>query len=369
LGEKVTMRIEWNWKIIIIIVLAVLLIASNVLQYFVIWGPKEDKLIAAHTEEVDALQATIDSIGPIVSIWAVKDGGEGIFPGKVIESNDLVMKEIPESFINKSFVLNSKSVLGKYYRVAQRGGSLLSLDLVMDEPLDDTVREYDVISSTLPIGLKVGDYVDYRIVYPYGEDYIVLPHKRIDAINGETFKLKLNESEIHIYQAALVDYFLQSQKGAVLYLTKYVEPGIQKPATEYYAVPRNIEAVMTADPNIVNKINAQLNDKARTMIDAGVANIEDKEASVLGSGRSEVKGLIKQGNSSLMADEKAKLDAQAQAQKALPKATPKPSTAPSASSQGTPAPASQATKAPASQTGTGAVTNNPLLNVEKGVVE
>ena len=44
----------------------------------------------------------------------------------------------------------------------------------MAEPIEDSTREYDIVANILPIGLKEGDYIDFRIVYPLGEDYIVL---------------------------------------------------------------------------------------------------------------------------------------------------------------------------------------------------
>lgn len=368
------MRIQWNWKLLIIIsVSLIILIGTNVLQYFVIWGPKEDRLIASHTQEVQALQSTLDSIGPMVEVWAVKDESQGLFPGKKIEEQDLTAKEIPESLINKSFVLDPVSVIGKYYRIAQRGGSLLSHDLVMDEPLDDTVREYDLVSTIAPVGLKAGDYVDYRIVYPRGEDYIVLPHKRVDAINGQTFKFRMNESEIHIYQAALVDYFIQKKNGATLYLTKYVEPGIQKPATEFYAVPKNIVAIMTADPNVFNKVNAQLNDKARTLIEAGMSSGEQGEYGDISSGRNEVNSKIIGGESQLQSQLK-ELENKQQSGLPDPQASPKPepsaAATPKASDSTPPSQIPIPSANPAAGSSDGKpLSNNPLLNVEKGVVE
>ncbi|WP_162463320.1 SAF domain-containing protein [Paenibacillus psychroresistens] len=354
------MNIEWNFKTIALIVLAALvLVGTNVGQYFVLWGPKQKAITVKYDNEVAVLQATIDKVGPLVGIWTIKDGIEGISPGKKVEESDLTVKEIPESFITQSFILDPESIIGKYYRVGISAGTPLSNDLVMVDPMDDTTREFDVVSSVMPIGLKIGDYVDYRIVYPLGEDFIVLPHKRVEAINDKTIKIKLKEDEIHYYQASLIDYFLQSDEGATLYLSKYVEPGIQKAAIPYYAVPKNILAIMIADPNIIKKVNAAINGTTRTIIDSGVSNVSPEDGAVIAAGRDEIAGKIDGGSSQLKSEEQANKDAIAKENAALPVPTPVPTQAPPASSE----PLNKSTDKIET------LPTPPTLNIGKGVVE
>lgn len=303
------MNMEWNWKSILVLSLAlILLVGTNVGQYYAIWQPKQEKMKAAYEGQIADLQAALDAIGPMVPIWTVAQDAPDLFPGKVVEHSDLSYQEIPESLLNQSFILEPDTIVGKYYKIALKGGTPLSMDLVMEDPLDDTTREFDVVATMLPIGMKVGDYVDYRIVYPLGEDYIVLKHKRVEAINDKTIKFKLNETEIHYYQAALIDYFLNKDKGAILYMTKYLEPGLQKPATEYYAIPANIEAIMLADPNVVEKIDGELNGTTRKMIDAGTDSVSNEDGSKISSGRSEIAGKIDSGDKDARDQEKTRLE-------------------------------------------------------------
>lgn len=353
------MNIEWNFKnIAIAVIVIIVLVGTNVGQYFFIWGPKQKSLVASYDLEVASLKATIAKVGPLVGVWTIKDGAEGLFPGKKIEENDLAMREIPESFINRSFILDPESIIGKYYKIGLTSGIPLSMDLVMEDVLEDTTREFDVVSSLMPIGLKVGDYVDYRIVYPLGEDYIILPHKRVEAINDKTIKFKLNETEIHLYQAALIDFFLQTKNGATLYLSKYLEPGIQKAAEPYYAVPKNILAIMIADPNIINKINAQMNGKTRIIIDSGISSVSPEDGSAVSSGRNEIAGKIDGGSSQQKSDEKANEEAVKQALANEAAATPIETPAPPVSS----APLNQSTDPIIPP-------QVPTLNIGKGVVE
>jgi len=345
------MNVEWNWKSIVGLTLAILLfIGTNVGQYYAIWGPKQEKLKKSYEEEIATLNDVIEAYGPMVSIWTVAEGVPELYPGKAVEQSDLVSQEIPESMLNRSFILEPSTIVGKYYKLALHGGTPLSMDLVMDDPMDDTTREFDVVASILPIGLKVGDYVDYRIVYPLGEDYIVLPHKRVEAINDKTIKFKLNESEIHYYQAALIDYFLQKENGAILYMTKYLEPGLQKPATEYYAIPANIEAIMLADPNIVQKLDGPLNAETRKLIDAGVGSVTQEDGSKVANGRGEVMGKIDSGDKEAKDEEKARREAEEMQQSQQP------------------AQQQSASQPPALQQSSSVPAGTPQ-NVERGVVE
>jgi hypothetical protein len=358
-GGSTSMNIEWNFKTIAVVaIVTLLLIGTNVGQYFFIWGPKHKALVASYDLEVASLKATIKKVGPLVGIWTIKEGVEGIYPGKKVEENDLAIKEIPESFITRSFILDPESIIGKYYKLGLTPGTPLSKDLVMDDVMDDTTREFDVVSSLMPIGLKVGDYVDYRIVYPLGEDYIVLPHKRVQAIHDKTIKFKLNETEIHFYQAALIDYFLQNKNGATLYLSKYLDPGIQKAADAYYAVPKNILAIMIADPNIIQKVNAQMNGTTRKIIDSGVSSVLPEEGSAISSGRNEISGKIDGGSNQLKNDEKVNTEAEKQAQANSAVLAPTKTPAPAASS------------APLNKSTEGITPPKvPTLNIGKGVVQ
>ncbi|GKU77563.1 SAF domain-containing protein [Paenibacillus sp. L3-i20] len=353
------MNIEWNFKTIAIMAAAVVLfIGTNVGQYYVIWKPKINDMKVSYEERIAVLDAELQRIGPIVSVWAIKDEAEDMFAGRQITQDDLMMRELPESFVTQSLVLNPETILGKYYRIGMLPGTLLSTDMVMEDPLDDTIREYDVVASVMPIGLKVGDYIDYRIIYPLGEDYIVLPHKRVEAIHDKTIKLKMSETEIHYYQAALIDFFLQSKNGATLYLTKYLEPGIQKAATPYYAVPKNILAIMTANPNILETLNGSINDQTRKIIDAGNANVTQEVGGDIAQGRGEVSGKIDAGETEFNNLEEELREAAEQAALAEGEGlAPSEPTAPSAEPDAGVTPSDPSLPA------------NPILEIEKGVVE
>ena len=300
------MNVEWNLKTIIVISVAVILfITTNVGQYFVWWGPKSEEMKVSYDSQLAEKQAELDRIGPMVTVWTIREGVNGLLAGMKIELEHLDNVDIPESLINPSYILDPTPILGKYFKIGLKPGTLLSWDLVMEAPFDDTTREFDIVANVMPIGLKVGDFIDYRIVLPLGEDFIVLTHKRIEAINDRTLKVYLNEQEIHIYQSALIDYFLHRKSGTSLYITKYIEPGIQMAADPYYAIPKNIQAIMIADPNIIEQLDGPLNTKRRELIDAAIASLVSEQGSNIASGRNEINGVIDQGKTQFENDQKS----------------------------------------------------------------
>ena len=104
----------------------------------------------------------------------------------------------------------------------------------------------------------------------------------------------MTEEEQQLYQAALVDYYLSRGYGGDLYLTKYVEPGIQEDAAVYYSVPSNIEAVCRKDPNIIDLAQVTVENTLRDMINAARAEFPDGDSSgsEIKGGRDELNGKV-----------------------------------------------------------------------------
>lgn len=245
------------------------------------------------TSQIATLNANLDAIGPIVTCYTVQSA---TFPGQEITEDLIVEQSIPSSFKNDSFA-TIEDLVGLYSKVAITPGTPITKDMVMSEEVVDSMREVDISGNRWPIGLKEGDYVDLRITYPRGEDFIVLSHKRVMSITEQTLKVHMTEEEQHLYQAALVDYYLSRGHGGDLYLTKYVEPGIQEEATVYYSVPSNIEAVCRKNPNIIDLAQVTVENTLRDMINAARAEFPDGD----GSG-SEIKGGRDELNSKVNSD-------------------------------------------------------------------
>lgn len=238
-------------------------------------------IIEEYQEQVSILQTSLDSIGDISTAYTVN---KQTVPGELITEEMLEPISIPASMLNESFVLDTTDIAGKFSKVALVPGTPITADVVMGEDINDkdalyhTVRSYDVVVNLWPIGLQIGDYVDMRIMMPRGEEYIVLSHMRVNGISDATVKFNMTEAQINLYQSALVDYYLNSSQGVIIYFTKYIEPGVQKPALITYKVSDDIMEAMKKNGNLYATAWASVYDATvRNAIDTDLVPTEKEE--------------------------------------------------------------------------------------------
>lgn len=249
-------------KILMGVGVAVLIVAGCVTTWF-FTNKHAQGIIEGHVQEEAALQAKINAMGEPVVRYTVRTQVE---PGTQLTADMLVEMNIPDKWVTDDYctlpeIIGNSHVdeegkvvadSGQFAKTYINPGTPITKSLLMNEPISNTLREIDVVANRWPIGLKVGDYVDIRVTYPLGEDFIVLSHKRVYEVNDQTLKLHMTEEEQQMYQSALVDYYLHLQNGMDIYFTKYIEPGVQKEAIPYYSVSANIAQVCLNNPNIVD---------------------------------------------------------------------------------------------------------------------
>lgn len=138
-------------------------------------------------------------------------------------------------------------------------GTILTDSMITtsDEALtsDLRVQEYNMIM--LSSGLTTDDYIDIRLRMPSGLDYVIVSKKKIEVpiIDGvesvNTIWVKLTEEETLAMSNAIVEAYMM--EGAILYTTKYVEPGTQERATPTYIPSEAVINLVQSDPNIVQE--------------------------------------------------------------------------------------------------------------------
>jgi len=296
-------------KVFMIVIIVALLVSglTGGLQYY-LWNKHMAEVDQTWEIQVQELEATIINVGELLTVFTVITPG---IAGDVILQENLKPVQVPSSFVGGSYVYDPITVAGSFYKVDVQPGTPLTSDLVMSEDIDDTMREVDITALTWPVGLKATDYVDFEITYPMGEVYTVLSHVRVREINSNTIKVHLTGIERHMYSASLVDYFLNSRNGATISLTKYIEPGVQKAAIVYYAIPANILAIITADPNLLEKVDAAVNAQSRVIIETGVSNIDQQIGGMISAGRADLQNKSTAASSAFWQAEKERLDKEA----------------------------------------------------------
>lgn len=247
------------WKCVITFVITALL-ASGI--WFFVMHMRTEKITEEFQGEIAQLTATLDALGPAVECYTVSESFVDYYDndttGQIMTNDSIEPITIPSSLVGDAYITDINQIVGKYCKVNIKPGTPLTADLLMSEWYDDTLRDIDIIVNSRVVGLRVGDYVDVRITLPFGEDYIIFPHKRIQYIGDQSLKVYLNEEELHTWQAATVDYYLRSAEGCRIYITKYLEPGVQQTATAYYAPSDKVYDIMAKDPNIVLEAQRKL---------------------------------------------------------------------------------------------------------------
>lgn len=160
--------------------------------------------------------------------------------------------------------LNEAPIIAK---VDMDKNTVITIDMVTksDEKTTDDLRIQEYNMLTLNSQLESGQYVDVRMALPSGQDYIVVSKKQVEIpqLGGidsvDTIWLKLTESEIIIMNNAIVETY--GILGAKLYVTPYVEAGIQNAATPTYVPAPAVMQSIIDNPNIVFEARSALAQK------------------------------------------------------------------------------------------------------------
>ena len=157
--------------------------------------------------------------------------------------------------------LNSVPLIAK---VTMKKNTLLTTELLSkgDNQVQDDVRKQEYNMIVLPIDLVTGDYVDIRVMFPNGQDFIVVAKKEVEiptigtADSEDTIWMNLSEDEILHMSCAIIDS--AQVKGAKIYATKYTEAGMQKAATPTYPINESTSKLLQSDPNVLEKAMTEI---------------------------------------------------------------------------------------------------------------
>ncbi len=129
-------------------------------------------------------------------------------------------------------------------------GTIITKDLLEEvenqTTNDQRLQEYNMI--VLPTKLAAEDYIDVRIQFPTGEDYVVVSKKKVVEADEKTIWMKMNEDEILMLGNAIVEAY--TIEGSKLYATTYTQAGLQDAAVPTYVVSKDVMSIIGTNPNI-----------------------------------------------------------------------------------------------------------------------
>ena len=247
--------------------LVTLLVTGIVIGFLIIQLTKitkQQKEEQARMKQVYVVATEIES-GDIVTIDKLNTQ---TLDSSLIPSNVLTSSELE----SKSNVTDEDGNLVKKVNVISKinlkPGTVITTDMVKAEgEIANDVRKVEYNAIQLTSQIQTGKYVDVRLRLPSGSDYIVVSHKKIEipSIGGinstNTIWLELSETEILTLNCAIVESYKIS--GSLLYVTEYVEPGLQENATVSYSPNNEVYELIQKDPNCVQTAVAEIINRNR----------------------------------------------------------------------------------------------------------
>ena len=178
----------------------------------------------------------------------------------------------------------TESEMNTRAKVDIAAGEPVMYNMVTDEVVDNDTRDYEISVANLTTDQKENDVVDIRVIFPNGEDYVILSKKQITNLNLENcvFTSQLNEEEILRFASAIVDAYMTT--GARIYTTRYVEENIQETSTPNYPVRETTIALINSDPNVVTKATETLNLEARLSLEQRLGTLTEDELDAVSEG-------------------------------------------------------------------------------------
>lgn len=182
---------------------------------------------------------------------------------------------------NLSYIQTYSNQAQTYYMNAECIGMVSLIDIskgtqilkgmLTSNDIDNNLREVEYNIFQLNSNIEENDYADIRILFPNGEDYIVLSKKSLKNLDVEKNNcfLWLTEEEILNISGAIVDAYLYS--GSKLYTAKYIEPNLQRPSIVTYQPSLASLILMEQDKNIVNKASLNLSKHLRAELEVRLA--------------------------------------------------------------------------------------------------
>lgn len=253
-------------KVIPVIIAGIVALAGIIgTIYFYMQNENQIEQNAQLAAQNSSIQAELNAIGTMGTAYEV---ATRVYSGKQIKDTDLVAVSIPVSAMGESSVQDPSQLVGKCYKVDIKPGTILTTDLLMDEPDSLLVRKYtrELQFTALPMGLVEGDYIDIRMLLPNGEEYVVFSHLKVDKIfDGKTISFKVSEEENYIFLSMLQD--CANYAGTTcFYALRYLEPGKDTNTVAMYPVQHEMENWILFNPNITDTTRC-INETLRDHID------------------------------------------------------------------------------------------------------
>ena len=172
-------------------------------------------------------------------------------------------KVVPENFATASDFYTDESLSQArsdlVAKIDLKEGTILTKDMLTtsSEQVTNDLRKQEYNMLSLPTDLVSGDFVDVRIRFGNGQDYIIAAKKQvtIPTIAGApaegVININLSDDETIAMSSAIIETY--QLKTAEMYVSRYTDPGMQVAAIPTYPVNAEALNLMDSNPNLLEE--------------------------------------------------------------------------------------------------------------------
>lgn len=186
-----------------------------------------------------------------------------------IQAGTVLKPELLEQYeiISDMPVYASESDFGKSVLVDIKPGTEITKNLLAWDTVTNNVKEAEFDFITIPLNISEHDYVDVRLRFPDGTDYIVASKKKVIRLDEQRKKIymQMSEEEVLFLDSALTDTYRYG--GSEIYLTKYISPEKVSPSEVNYIPSIPLSELISDNPNIENIMTGKLSAEERLKLE------------------------------------------------------------------------------------------------------
>lgn len=255
-------RVSFLLGMLVMLIIAAIVIALLFMQLINL--KKEQDAIKAAERTVYVVSADVSS-GSGIQITAI-EGDTSREPNVTQDVADASV--VPENVATSSDFYSdegqSQPRSDLVAKIDLKAGTILTKDMLTtsSEKVTNDLRKQEYNMLSLPTDLVDGDFVDVRIRFGNGQDYIVVSKKQVSIpeIAGApaegVININLSEDESIAMSSAIIE--LYQLKAVEMYVSRYTDPGMQVAATPTYPVSSESLNLMDSNPNIVDEAKAAI---------------------------------------------------------------------------------------------------------------
>lgn len=244
-----------------------MLLICGIIGYFVI-----DNLQHKHRNQTVTIKQELQTTKDIINLERIEVPAlnKDIAAGNILKADDIKYVSLPKNAVPED-ISDKSSLIGRYVKLdLQKNTPVLDSMLYEDEITTDDIRSQEFRLIELPTKLKNNDFVDVRVKFPTGQDYIVLSKKRVEDLSNGTVWHQMNEKEILMMSSAIVDAYINN---ANIYALTYIDPAVQKKAATTYPPNQDVLDLIESDPNIVDVATTELERRYRQKLESSLQSL------------------------------------------------------------------------------------------------